>query len=174
MQSSSTKKNLFLSLVPVVLSGVLAIQPNALAAGKTGSVDVAGAATGKPAGGKGGSSSKTTTAPAPAPGSSTLTFSVAAPVNGVVPVCSGTYSISPYYPTLYLLTTHVGVSSLNVPDGSLVLVTVNGPAGPISSGYVTVTAQSGAALFSSFIVPSTTVTNVTVSDSLGNILSTGL
>ncbi len=172
MQSSSTKKNLFLSLVPVVLCGVLAIQSNALAAGKSGTADVAGAATGKPAGGKGGSTSKTSTAPAP--GSSTLTFSAAAPVNGVVPVFSGTYNISPYYPSLYLLTAHVGVSSLNVPDGSLVLFTVNGPTGPISSGYVTVSAQSGATLFSSFIIPSTTVTNVTVSDSLGNILSTGL
>lgn len=103
----------------------------------------------------------------------TLVFTQPTAINGVVPVCAGTYSISPYYPTLYLLTAHVGVSSMNVPDGSLLSVKVNTTAGTILSGYITVTAQTGTVLLSSFCTPSTLLQNVTISDSLGNVISTG-
>lgn len=137
-----------------------------------GATDVAGATTGKASGGK----TKTTTttgSTATAVGTVTLAFSPAAPVNGVSPICAGTYNISAYYPTLYLLSAHVGVSSLNVADGSSVYVSINGPSGVISTSYMTVFGGSGTALFSMFCAPTTVVQNITITDLLGNVISIG-
>lgn len=147
---------------------------NTHASGKT--TDPAGAPSTGGAGGGGGTSTggggkPGTVAPAPAPMVTTpLTFSAYAAINGVQPLCSGSYHVDPYYPTLSLMTVSVNTSSVNVPDGTALYVNVvcNGSTYGIPTGYIYLTAGSGACSVSGYVVPGTTVSAVTVTDAAGN------
>jgi hypothetical protein len=132
-----------------------------------------------------------TTAPAPAPAptpaplppppvvsyyTSPLTFTASGPVNGVLPVCTGSYHVDPYYPTLSLMTVDVSASSLNVPDGTVCYVYVSGAGGtlyPFTSNAIVVTAGAGVCSHSEYITPGTTVTGVTIRDAAGNVVFVG-
>jgi len=122
----------------------------------------------------------TTTTPAPAVTqpiiSAPLNFTAAAQVNGVIPQCSGSYHIDPYYPTLSLLTVNVQTSSVNVPDGTMLYVTVNGTGGtlyPFTSNAIVIAGQSGSCSHSEYITPGTTITSVVISDASGAVISAG-
>jgi hypothetical protein len=130
-------------------------------------------------GGGGGKTSTPVATPPPAPlpiVTATLNFTAAAEVNGVIPVCSGSYRIDPYYPTLSLMTVSVQVDSVNVPDGTVLYVTVNGSGGtlyPFTSNTIPITAKSGTCSYSVYITPGTTVTSVVITDTYGAVISAG-
>jgi len=148
-------------------------------------------------GGGGGSKTAPTPAPAPAPSPSpaptpvvlppappvasfvaqTLTFTPVSQVNGVDPVCTGSYHIDPYYPTLYLLTVNVETTSVNAPDGTMLNVSVSGTSGtlyPFTSNAIFITGQVGLATYSVYITPGTVITGVQINDSLGRVVAIGL
>ncbi|HAM70792.1 MAG TPA: hypothetical protein DCM86_04030 [Verrucomicrobiales bacterium] len=118
-------------------------------------------------------------APAPAPQpilTAPLTFSAAGPVNGVIPVCTGSYQIDPYYPTLSLLTVYVQASSVNVPDGTPLTITVYGAGGtlyPFTSSSFLLLGGSGSLVHNEYITPGTSVVGVVVSDMFGNAVFAG-
>lgn len=141
-------------------------------------------------GGGGGGGGKVTTSPAPTPApapapapapvqalvSAPLTFTAAASVNGVIPQCTGDYRIDPYYPTLSLMTVNVQTSSLNVPDGTALYITINVAGGtgyPFTSNAVIIAGQSGSGSMSEYITLGTTVTSVVISDATGAIVFAG-
>ena len=105
----------------------------------------------------------------------TVTYAAAGPVNGVDPVCVGDWRIDPYYPTLLDMTVNVHVSSLNVPDGTLLYVGVVGSQAvyPFTSNVVPIVAGAGSCSEQIFIYPGTTLTGVIISDASGNILFAG-
>jgi len=140
-------------------------------------------------GGGGGGGGKAAPAPAPAPVvlppappaaafvAQTLTFTPISQVNGVDPVCTGSYHIDPYYPTLYLLTVNVETTSVNAPDGTMLNVSVSGTSGtlyPFTSNAIFITGQVGLATYSVYITPGTVITGVQINDSLGRVVATGL
>ena len=130
-------------------------------------------------GGSGGGGKSTTPTPAPAPApvtSGVLTFSAPAPIGDITPVCSGSYQIDPYYPTLSLLTVTVSVDSVNLPDNSALYVNVQGSNGtlyPFTANAIVITAGSGICSYSVYVTPGTTLTSVTVSDASGSLISVG-
>ena len=136
-------------------------------------------------GGAGGRSSIPVAAPSPAPTpapapqpivSAQLTFSPSGPISGIMPQCTGSYHIDPYYPTLSLLTVDVSASSVNVPDGTTLYITVVGTGGtlyPFTSNVMTVTAQAGSCSHSVYDTLGTVITGVLISDISGNILFAG-
>ena len=138
-------------------------------------------------GGKNGGSSTPAPTPAPTPTptptpaptpvtTATLTFSAAGLVNGVLPVCTGDYRIDPYYPTLLDMTLNVSVSSLNVPDGTLVYINVVGAGGtlyPYTSNAIIVVGGAGVCSEKVFVTLGASVAGVIVSDSLGNAIFAG-
>lgn len=143
-----------------------------------------GATNTKSGGTKGGgnksSTVSTTTVTPPAPVqplvTAQLNFTAAASVNGVIPQCSGSYHIDPYYPTLSLMTVDVSSSSVNVPDGTVLYLTVNGTGGtlyPFTSNAMAITAQSGSCSHSVYVTPGTTITSVVIADAAGNIIFAG-
>ncbi|MFT3866963.1 MAG: hypothetical protein QM715_00565 [Nibricoccus sp.] len=143
-----------------------------------GSTNSGGGGGGKGGGGKDSSSPVIVSpTPAPAPGvSQTLTFTPVSPVNGVDPVCTGSYRIDPYYPTLSLMTVNVEVSSVNAPDGSLLYLNVSGTGGtlyPFTSNAVYIVGGYGLSTYSVYVTPGTTITSVKVCDSSGNVISSG-
>ena len=116
--------NLFALLAIAVACG-LATQSTSAAGGKSSTTpDTSTAPSNKPTvgGGGGGGRSTTPTPPAPALSAGPITFSAAGQVNGSTPVCTGDYRIGAYYPTLLDMTVNVYVSSLNVPDGTVLYV----------------------------------------------------
>jgi hypothetical protein len=118
----------------------------------------------------------TTTTNTQQPVAATLTFTAAAQVNGVIPVCSGSYRIDPYYPTLSLMTVTVQCDSVNVPDGSYLYLTVNGTNGtlyPFTSNIIAIAGGSGTGSYSVYVTPGTTITSVLVSDASGAIIAAG-
>jgi hypothetical protein len=128
---------------------------------------------------KSGGAKSTTPAPTPAPtpaapvvSSGTLTF--AASSGGS---CSGDFSILPYYPTLLDLVVNVNVSSLNVPDGTVLYVNAVGAAGGVVYPYITAPmVVSGGACSSSqhyFIYTGTALAGVTITDANGNVVFAG-
>ncbi|MBL9175453.1 MAG: hypothetical protein JNL10_18065 [Verrucomicrobiales bacterium] len=132
-------------------------------------------------GGKKGGSVTPTPAPAPAPAPqpivvAPLTFTANATLNGIAPYCTGSYRVDPYYPTLSLMTVSVNVSLAAVPDGTVLLVNVNGTGGtlyPFTSNQILVTAQSGTCSYSEYLTPGTTIQSVVITDLAGNVLLTG-
>ena len=124
----------------------------------------------------GGKTTTPTPTPTPAPTpvitSGTLTF--AASSGGS---CSGDFSILPYYPTLLDLVVNVNVSSLNVPDGTVLYVNAVGAAGGVVYPYITAPmVVSGGACSSSqhyFIYTGTALAGVTISDANGNVVFAG-
>lgn len=106
----------------------------------------------------------------------TLNFTAAASVNDVIPVCTGSYRIDPYYSTLSLMTVSVQGSSVHLPDGTQLQVTVNttgGTAYPYTTNLITLTAGSGSCTLSQYVTPGTTITSVVVSDLSGTVISAG-
>ena len=132
-------------------------------------------------GGKKSVSVTPTPAPAPAPAPqpivvAPLTFTANATLNGIAPYCTGSYRVDPYYPTLSLMTVSVNVSLAAVPDGTVLLVNVNGTGGtlyPFTSNQILVTAQSGTCNYSEYLTPGTTIQSVVITDLAGNVLLTG-
>jgi hypothetical protein len=133
-------------------------------------------------GGKnGGSSSAPAPTPTPAPApqpivSAALSFAAAGEINGVLPVCTGSYHIDPYYPTLSLMTVDVQTSSMNVPDGTALYVTAVGSGGtlyPFTSNVVLIAGQTGSCSHSVYVTPGTVIAGVLISDSLGNVVFAG-
>ncbi len=120
-----------------------------------------------------------TPTPAPAPQPivvAPLAFTPVSAPGGIVPVCSGSYRIDPYYPTLSLMTVNVQTSSVGEADGSLLFITVNvagGTAYPFVSNAFLIVAGSGIGSVSEYITPGTTVTSVDISDAFGTVLLTG-
>jgi hypothetical protein len=137
-----------------------------------------GGATGGGSGGGGKRSTTTATAPAPAPQPilvAPLTFVCVPDASGNVPVCTGSYQIDPYYPTLSLITLHMQTSSENVPDGTLLYVTVNlvGYGYLASANAILITSQAGALTLSGYIAPGSTVQSVVVTDASGTVIAVG-
>ncbi|MFO1459216.1 MAG: hypothetical protein U1G08_07375 [Verrucomicrobiota bacterium] len=124
-----------------------------------------------------------TPAPAPAPAPAPqpivvapLTFTANTTLNGIAPYCTGSYRVDPYYPTLSLMTVSVSVGLAAVPDGTVLLVNVNGTGGtmyPFTSNQIFVTAQSGTCSYSEYLTPGTTILSVVITDLAGNVLLTG-
>ncbi len=128
-----------------------------------------------------GGSKTVVTSPTPAPApqpivTAALTFTAAASVNGVVPVCTGSYHIDPYYPTLSLLTVSVQSSSMNVADGTQLYVAVNGANGtlyPVTTNIMTIAGQSGSCTLSAYITLGTTISSVMITDASGTVIAAG-
>lgn len=126
------------------------------------------------------SKSPTSTSPAPKPAptpilAAPLTFICTPDSTGNVPVCTGSYQIDPYYPTLSLLTLNVQASSLNMPDGSYLYVTINmvGYGYPATSNIILVANQSGTLTMSGYVTPGTTVQSVVITDASGAVVAIG-
>jgi hypothetical protein len=144
-------------------------------------------------GGGGGGGGKTTTtvvvsptpAPTPAPTpvtnpapfvTATLTFTAVTPVNGVAPLCTGSYHIDPYYPTLSLMTVNVETSAVNAPDGTALFVNINGNSGmiyPFTSNVISTIGGYGLCTYSAYVTPGTVITSVTITDASGNVIASG-
>ncbi len=114
-------------------------------------------------------------APAPAINTGTVKYAASGPVNGIQPVCIGDWRIDPYYPTLLDMTMNVHVSSLNVPDGTVLYVSVAGSQAvyPFTSNAISIVAGAGSCSEQIFIYPGTTLTGVIISDASGNVLFAG-
>ncbi len=166
------KSNL-LALIAVTLACGFITEQSVLA--KAGATDpIPGTSKSGVKSGGGGVKSPT---PAPTPAlpavsSGTLTFSSSASGS-----CTGDYNILPYYPTLLDLVVNVNVSSLNVPDGTVLYVNAVGTAGGVVYPYITAPMiVSGGACSSSqhyFIYLGTGVAGVTVTDATGTIIFAG-
>ncbi len=183
--TSGIQNRIVAAIAAAVISSSFALPQHAFAGGKA--TDPAGAPSTGGAGGGGGTSTgggggggggNKPTAPKPAPApilSAALTFTAPVTVNGVVPQATGSYRIDPYYPTLSLMTLNVSGSSINDPDGSLfyVNVTTTNSYYGVGAAAFTITAGAGSATVAAYVVPGTTVTSVTVTDSLGNVILTG-
>jgi hypothetical protein len=138
-------------------------------------------------GGGGGGGKKTTTVvtvtptptppPAPAPFvTKTLAFTAVSQVNGVDPLCTGSYHIDPYYPTLSLMTVNVETSSVSAPDGTLLYVKINGTGGtiyPFTSNSIYVIGGYGLSTYSAYVTPGTVITSVTICDAAGKVIASG-
>jgi hypothetical protein len=150
-----------------------------------GTISTGGGSGGGGGGGGGGGSTTTTTtttvvlppAPPPAPFVPvTLTFTPVTQVNGTDPVCTGSYHIDPYYPTLSLMTVNVETSSVNAPDGTVLYVSVKGTGGtlyPFTSNMIYLIGGYGLSTYSVYITPGTTITSVDISDASGQVIATG-
>jgi hypothetical protein len=122
-----------------------------------------------------------TPAPAPAPAPQPivvqpLTFTPTSSPGGLLPACTGSYRIDPYYPTLSLMTLSVDLSSIGEPDGTFLQVNINGTGGtlyPFTATTVYILANAGAATVSEYITPGTVITGITISDSFGNVILSG-
>jgi hypothetical protein len=166
-----------------ILCSLIAQTPSALAKGGTtsggvnsGGVNSGGTSSGGGGGGEGVES--TTTAPnSPALPSGAITFTASGPVNGTLPVCTGDYRESAYYPTLLDMTVNVHVSSLDVPDGTVLYVNVVSTGGyalyPSTSNAIVVIGGSGSCSESLFIAPGLSLASAVVTDAYGNVVFVG-
>lgn len=128
---------------------------------------------GSNSGGGGGGKSTTTTPKAPVVPITSATLTFAASSSGS---CSGDYTILPYYPTLLDLLVNVNISSLNVPDGTVLYVNPVGTTAGIYPYITTPMTVVGGACSSSqhyFIYPNVGVAGVTITDAAGNIYFAG-
>ncbi len=170
------KSNL-LTVLAVTLACGLVQSVNA--AGKSSTTpDTSTAPSSKPAAGGGGGGGGKSTTPTPVPpalSSGIITFSAAGPVNGSTPVCTGDYRIGAYYPTLLDESVNVSVSSLNVPDGTVLYVnTVNtGYSYPYSLNTFVVTGGAGICTEKLFVGVGVGFAGVTITDATGKILFAG-
>lgn len=181
--TSSIQNRLIAVIAAAVIGGSFALPQHAFAGGKA--TDPAGAPSTGGAGGGGGTATggggkpgTVTPAPKPAPApilTAPLTFTAAVTMGGVVPQATGSYRIDPYYPTLSLMTVNVSANSIYEPDGSLFYVTVTTANSYYGIGASTfaITAGAGSATAVGYVLPGATVTSVTVTDSLGNVILIG-
>ena len=105
-----------------------------------------------------------------------ITFTAAGPVNGSLPACSGDFRIDPYYPTLLDMTVNVNVSSINVPDGTVLYINVVGTGGtlyPWTSNAIVITNGAGICSEHVFITPGTGLAGVIITDSFGSPIFAG-
>lgn len=169
-----------------LLCGFIAM-PHTVSA-KQGATDpIPGTSKGATNSGGGGGGKKSST-PAPTPVTptptpttpalvaGTLTFTPAGPVNGSVPVCTGDYRVDPYYPTLLDMTLNVNVSSLNVPDGTVLYVNVVSSSGtlyPYTSNAIVITGGAGICSEKVFVTLDAGLAGVTVTDASGNVVFAG-
>ena len=101
-------------------------------------------------------------------------FTPASPVNGIVPLGTGYYSVDPYYPTLSRFNVNLDYSSLNEPYGTLLYVTVTFSGYAYgNSGTISVIAQTGNFKLSGFCTPGVVATSVVVKDAAGKIVFSG-
>jgi hypothetical protein len=163
-----------------ILCSLIAQTSSALAKGGTtsGGVNSGGANSGGGGGGGGEGVESTTTAPnSPALPSGAITFTASGPVNGTLPVCIGDYRESAYYPTLLDMTVNIHVSSLDVPDGTVLYVNVVSTAGyalyPSTSNAIIITGGSGSCSESLFIASGLGLASAVVTDASGNVLFVG-
>lgn len=131
-------------------------------------------------GGKNGGSTAPAPAPTPAPApaisAGPITFTPAGPVNGVLPVCTGDFRIDPYYPTLLDMTLNVSVSSLNVPDGTVLYVNVVGTGGtlyPYTSNAIVITGGAGVCSEKVFVTLGAGLAGVVITDAAGTPIFAG-
>ena len=133
----------------------------------------------------GGGGKSTTPAPAPSPSptptnpslpAGPITFTASGPVNGVVPVCTGDYRMAAYYPTLLDMTVNVKVSSLNVPDGTVLYINVVGAGGvlyPYTSNAILITGGSGLCSEKVFVPLGVGLAGVVIADATGTPVFAG-
>lgn len=120
-----------------------------------------------------------TPAPAPAPGAlaaGTITFTAGGLVNGILPVCTGDFSVTPYYPTLLDMTVNVNVSSLNVPDGTVLYVNLVGVGGtlyPYSGNAIFILGGAGVCSEKAFVTLGAGLAGVVITDGLGGVVFAG-
>lgn len=176
--TSLTARGLRTALLTALLCASVTLVPGIRAGGRapdpTPSPSPGGGAGG--GGGGGGGSRKPGLPPAPAPlpiVTATLTFTPVGTYYDVVPQCTGSYRIDPYYPTLSLLTVNVQASSINAPDGTLLYVYVHSAYGTVTSNAIPILSGSGVCTASAYVVPGTIVQSVVVTDSTGAVLSNG-
>jgi hypothetical protein len=173
------KSNLIAIVAVTVVCGFIAPQSASAAGGKTSTPpDTSTSASSKPAAGGGGGGKSTTTTPTPPPpalASGPITFAASGPVNGTTPVCTGDYSIQAYYPTLLDMSVNVSVSSLNVPDGTVLYVnTVNtGYSYPYSLNSFVITGGTGLCTEKLFVGVGVGLAGVTITDASGTIIFAG-
>ena len=148
---------------------------------KQGATDpIPGTSKGATNSGGGGKSSTPAPTPTPAPAPAPqpivvgpLTFSSSSGVSGA---CSGDFRIDPYYPTLLDMTVNVNVSSLNVPDGTVLYINVVGTGGtlyPYTSNAILVVGGAGSCSEKVFVTLGAGLAGVVVTDASGNILFAG-
>jgi hypothetical protein len=173
-------KSNILAVVAVTLVCGFIAQQSVSAAGKTSTTpDTSASASSKPAvGGGGGGGKSTTTTPTPQPpalASGPITFAASGPINDTTPVCTGDYRIGAYYPTLLDMSVNVSVSSLNVPDGTVLYVnTVNsGYSYPYSINSFVITGGAGLCTEKLFVGVGVGLAGVTITDASGTIIFAG-
>ncbi len=177
---SASKSTSLIAALPLILAGTLLLSPVSFA--KQGATDpIPGTSKGTVGTGGGKKSTTPTTTLPPIPSTpvqplvtGTLTMTGGA-YNGSTPACTGTYHIDPYYPTLSLITVDLSASGVSTPDGSPLFITVSGTGTlyPFAGGSLLVNGGSGAGNAQIYCTPGTVITNVTVTDLLGNIVFAG-
>jgi hypothetical protein len=181
-QTSKMTQCLFASMTAAILCGsALSIQASGKASDPTAAPSTGGAGGGGGAvGGISKSPTKTSPAPTPKPAPTPilvapLTFVCVPDASGNVPVCTGFYQIDPYYPTLSLLTLNVNAASVNVPDGTVLYVTMNliGYGYPATSNLLIIAGQTGSLTMSGYVSPGTTIQSVVITDASGVVIAAG-
>ena len=176
------KSNLLALLAVTVACGFITQQSANAGGGKSSTTpDTSTAPSNKPAAGGGGGGRSTTPTPTPTPtpapvlSSGPITFAAAGPVYGTTPVCIGDYRIGAYYPTLLDMTVNVSVSSLNVPDGTVLYVNVVGTGllYPYTSNAIVIIGGAGVCSEKLFVGLNVGLAGVTISDASGAILFAG-
>ena len=172
------KNNIIAVIAVTVACGFIAQQS---ASAKQGATDpIPGTSKGTVSSGGGGKSTTPVPTPTPAPApvlpSGPITFTAAGPVNGIVPVCTGDYRVGAYYPTLYDMTVNVSISSLNVPDGTVLYVnevSAGGTLYPYTSNAMVIIGGVGICSEKSFVTLGATLAGVTITDASGTIIFAG-
>ena len=132
-----------------------------------------GGGAGGGGGGGGGSKTKVTTVPAPGAVVHTLVFAPAVSLYGVIPQCTGTIAVDPYYPSLSRFTLNLSASSLDLPPFTPLNVTVNGTGLYGGTFGWSFTGPSNVGSWTTFCVPGVVVTGVVVTDVAGNVIFSG-
>jgi hypothetical protein len=167
-----------LALLAVTLA--CSLLPSAHAAGKSTTPDTSTSPSNRPAGGGGGGGKSTTpTTPTTPPvlSSGIVNYTASGPVNGSTPVCTGDYRIGAYYPTLLDMSVNVSVSSLNVPDGTVLYVNPVATAGGLLYAYtpntIVITGGAGLCTEKLFVGVGVGLAGVTITDASGTIIFAG-
>jgi len=175
------KTNILAVIAVTVACGFIAQQNLQAKQGATDPIPGTSKGATNSGGGGGGKSSTPAPAPAPAPAPVTLpsgpiTFTASGPVNGTTPVCTGDYVVSAYYPTLYDMAVNINISSLNVPDGTVLYVNEIGAGGtlyPYTSNVIVILGGAGSCSEKTFVTLGASLAGVTITDANGAIVFAG-